>query len=132
MAKPKLVKPVDGMDIREDTRFAPGMYYVPNGISIAGGGVKLDGNGAVLFGNGRKGAGLRIAGQNGASVSNLYLREYFHGIRAEECAGLTIRDCGITSTDEIAPNTIFLDIWLGPEIFYGGGIMLNKCVESVV
>src|SRR5438067_13035844 len=115
MAKPKLVKPVDGMEIREDTRFAPGTYYIPNGISIASGGVTLDGNGTILIGNGRKGAGLRIDGQKGASVSNLYLREYFHGIRAENCTNLSIRGCGITSTDEVAPNTIFLDIWLGPE-----------------
>src|SRR5947207_2682019 len=120
MANPKLVKPVDGMEIREDTRFAPGTYYIPNGISIACGAVTLDGNGAILFGKGRKGTGLRIAGQKGASISNLNLRDYFHGIRAEECTDLSIRGCGITSTDEVAPNTIFLDIWLGPEISYGG------------
>jgi parallel beta-helix repeat protein len=132
MAKQKLVKPVDGMEIRESTQFSPGTYYLPNGISIANGGTSLDGNGAVLIGSGRKGTGLRTSGQNGVSVSNLNLREYFHGIRAEECANLSVRGCGITSTDEIAPNTIFLDIWLGPEISYGGGILLHKCNDAII
>ncbi len=44
------VMPIDGMVITEDTVFEPGIYALPNGVSIGASGITLDMNGAVLVG----------------------------------------------------------------------------------
>jgi len=125
------VVPVDGMVIREDTLLAPGVHFLPNGLSVERG-VTLDGGGATLAGANRQGIGVRIAGQAGASIRNLRLRDYYHGIHAEGCRGLTIAGCQITSTAEVAANTIFLDIWKTAGDAYGGAILLHDCTDSAI
>jgi hypothetical protein len=55
-----MVVPTDGMVITQDTVLEPGVYYLPNGVSIAADGVTLDGNGAILVGNNRtRSSGVR-------------------------------------------------------------------------
>lgn len=127
-----MVVPTDGIVITEDTVFEPGIYYLPSGITIAGDGVTLDGNGALLIGKDRTGIGVRVEGRQGVTIKNLRIREYYHGIHAADCKGLTITNCQITSTAEIGPNTIFLDIWLPAEKAYGGGILLYRVQESLI
>ena len=44
------VIPTDGMIITQDTTFEPGVYVLPNGVSIGASGVTLNLNGARLTG----------------------------------------------------------------------------------
>lgn len=127
-----MVIPTDKMEITRDTSFQPGVYYLPNGISISADGITLDGNGVVLFGHNRSGHGLTILNHNGVTVKNLRLQEYYHGIYCQGCRGLTIRDCRVTSTAEIPANSIFLDIWLPLDQAYGGGILLADVEDSQI
>ena len=51
------VVPADGMTIERDTTFAPGTYFLPNGVKITADNITLDGNGAVLIGVDCEGVG---------------------------------------------------------------------------
>src|SRR5690242_7736676 len=126
------VVPKDGMVIGEDTTLKPGVYHLPNGLSIESDGVTLDGNGAVLVGANREGRGIRLEGRSGVTIKNVRLRDYYHGIHARACKSLILAGNQITSTSEVAPNTIFLDIWLGPEEAYGGAILLWEVSDSLI
>ncbi len=125
------IVPTDGMVLREDTVLAPGIYCLPNGLSISEPGVTLDGNGAILIGADRKGCGVSVAAA-GVTVTNLRLQEYYHGIRADSVDGVRLIGNHITSTAEVPPNTIFLDIWLGHKQAYGGAIFLHNVNEAVI
>lgn len=125
-----MIIPGDGMTISSNTRLTPGVYYLPNGIEIVADGVSLDGNGALLVGAGRSGQGVRMNGRRGVKIKNLRLSEYYHGIAAQGCANLTISNCAVSGTAEVASNTIFLDIWRPAEQAYGGGIFLHNVHDS--
>lgn len=127
-----MITPTDGMVITEDTVFAPGIYFLPNGITLAADKITLDGNGALLIGKDREGRGVTIEGREGITIKNLRLREYYHGIYAHRSRHLSITGCQITSTAEVQPNTIFLDIWRSAEEAYGGAILLWEVEESQV
>lgn len=116
--------PTDGMLIEQDIVFDPGVYFLPNGITIAADGLTVDGNGAMIIGSNRAGRGLTMHGRKGEIVKNLAVREFEHGIFAENCSELLITDCRVSSTAEVRANTIFLDIWLPWDKAYGGGILL--------
>jgi parallel beta-helix repeat protein len=120
------------MIITEDTTFDPGTYILPGGITIAASGITLDGRGAILIGQGRAGRGVTVTGQQDVTIKNLGLREYYHGIYARQCQNLTISGCQITSTAEVAANTLFLDIWLPAEHAYGGAILLWEVTGAVI
>jgi parallel beta-helix repeat protein len=126
------VIPTNGMRLTESARLAPGTYYLPDGISIDADGITLDGTGAVLAGGGRQGVGVTVRGRSGVTIQGLALREYYHGIHARECTGLTLRENRITSTAEAPPNTLFLDIWRGPEDGYGGAVLLWGVSDSEI
>ena len=106
-----MITPIDNMEIYEDTIFSPGIYYMPGGIRIKSDNVIVDGNNALLVGSYRNGRGISIEGCNNVRLKNFRLMEYYHGIYANECKNLTIENCQITSTNEVASSTIFLDIW---------------------
>jgi parallel beta-helix repeat protein len=127
-----MIIPIGGMVIRRDTVFQPGVYFLPQGISIVGDNVTLDGNGALLIGQKRSGRGVTINGRKNVTIKNLRLIEFEHGIYARGCRELTIRNCQITATNEIPPNTIFLDIWRSAQDPYGGGIMLWDVEDSQI
>src|SRR6185436_15233896 len=95
--------PTDGMVITRDTIFAPGVYLLPEGISIAADEVTLDGNGALLVGRGREGRGLSIAGRSNVTVKNLQLQGYYYGMYAHGCRALTIAACRASGTAEVPP-----------------------------
>lgn len=126
------VVPSDGMVVREDTTLAPGVYHLPRGISIERDGVTLDGSGAVLVGAGREGQAIRVAGRADVTVRGLRLRDYEHGIWARGCRNLTLAGNAITSTAEVPPNTVFLDIWRPAEQAYGGAISLWEVTDSLI
>src|SRR2546421_10466711 len=103
------------MEIDADTTLTDGVYFLPHGIRIAADNVTLDGGGAVLIGANREGRGITVEGRKGVTVRNFRLRDYYHGIYARDCTDLTLERNQITSTAELAANTVFLDIWLGPD-----------------
>src|SRR5258708_532508 len=127
----KMVKPTDGMVIREDVRFEPGVYHLPAGVSVQEPGITVGGNGALLIGGDRQGTGVGKSA-SGVTVCGLRLRDYYHGIRAEGISGIRLAENQITSTAEVPANTIFLDIWLDAANSYGGAILLSNCEEAHV
>lgn len=126
------IAPADGMSLVADTRLKPGVYVLPNGLSLDRDGITLDGNGATLVGVGRQNRGIRLKGRKGVAIRNVCLRDYRHGIHAVDCSELRIEKNQITSTAEIAANTIFLDIWLKADAAYGGGILLERVRTSTI
>lgn len=128
----KTIVPTDGMVLRESVKLQPGVYHLPHGLKVEADGIEIDGAGAVLIGAERQGRGLEILGRNGVKVRSLRMRDYHTGLYAKDCSGLVLVQNQITSTAEIAPNTIFLDIWKKPEDAYGGGVMLWGCSDSFI
>ncbi len=121
-----LVPTNGGLVIRENTRLEPGVYYLPEGIIIEAPGVTLDGNGATILGDNRQGVGVSVLGQTGVTIRNLRIRDYYHGILARGADGIVIEQNQITSTAEVAANTIFLDIWRPANDPYGAAIVLDR------
>lgn len=105
---------------------------LPKGIIIAANGISLDGSKALLLSSEHQGRGLTLHGLNGVTVRNLRLAEYENGIHAHQYTDLEISDCQITSTAEVAHNSIFPDIWLPTDKAYGGGILLWDVSHSRV
>lgn len=128
----KKISPVDGMTIRESVRFQPGVYCLPNGIRIDSDHVQIEGTGAMLVGNTTDSAAVTIRNRTAVTIKNLRIAEYKHGIHAEQCHGIQLLQNTIRSTNEIAPNTVFLDIWLPKENPYGGAILLIECTNSEI
>lgn len=127
-----LLVPTDGLVIRSDVRLRPGVYVLPEGLTIAADGVTLDGNGATLVGADRQGAGVTIDGRSNVTVRNLRIREYGHGLVARRTRKLTLEQVHITSTAEVEANTVFLDIWLPVDRAYGGGILLDHVEDAEI
>ena len=127
-----MVNFLEEMIITTDTILQPGDYFIPGGIIIEADGVTLDGNGARLVGAGRSGRGVSVFNHRGVTIKNLFILEYQHGIYVSGCRDLTISNCRVTSTAEVLPNTIFLDIWLPVAQAYGGGILLVDTHDSMI
>jgi parallel beta-helix repeat protein len=119
------------MRISQHTALPGGTLHLPQGITIAANGVTLDGNGTTLVG-GNSGNGVLLAGCNNVTITNLRVQNYTHGIRAENCEGLTLSGVTAASTAEMPPNTGFLDIFRRAEAAYGGGIILAGARDSTV
>lgn len=91
----KTTQPTNLMVIREDTRFEPGTYFVPEGITIAADGITLDGNGAHLIGNGPASAAIQLDGVSQVTLKNLQISSFHRGIEALDCQELTIKNCRV-------------------------------------
>lgn len=126
----KNIRPTAQMVITEDTRFEPGVYLLPEGITIAANGVTLDGAGAQLIGVNRQGVGLEIKGARDVTVKNLQISNYYHGIRAADCQNLTLKHCKITETAEAPANATPLDVWREAHQAYGSAILLEGVSKS--
>jgi parallel beta-helix repeat protein len=124
------IEPSNGQVITQNTVLKPGIYLLPQGIRIDADHVSLDGQGAVLVGLDREGRGLTISGHRNVTVTNLQLRNYFHGIYARKCQDLTIEQCIVTDTAELPANELFLDIWRSAANAYGGGVFLWEVDEA--
>ncbi len=127
-----ILKPVSGMVIKANTRLEPGVYLLPDGLTIDADNVTLDGNGATLIGAGRKGAGITVQSHVGVTIRNVRLRDYYHGIVARHCRKLNLAANQVTSTAEIDTYSIFLDIMRTEDNAYGGGILLDHVEDSEI
>jgi nitrous oxidase accessory protein NosD len=126
----KTVVPYDGMILEEDTRLERGIYFLPQGITVARSDLQVDGGGALLVGRDREGVGVQLRGVEGIVLKNFNLAEYYHGIQAVDCRGLTLEANRIRATYELEANTVFLDIWKPAADPYGGAILLVRVRES--
>jgi parallel beta-helix repeat protein len=123
----RTVRPSNGMCLKESVRLEPGVYFLPNGISVGADGVEVDAEGVTLIGAGKAGAAVTIDGMRGVAIRHLAARDYYHGIKATNCDALIVKHCNVTATAEIAPNTVFLDIWLSAHNPYGSALCLVDC-----
>lgn len=114
------------MVLTESVRLEPGTYFLPKGIRVESSGVRVEGVGVKLVGMG-EGAGVSMLGVSGVEIVGLQVCDFYHGIYARNCDSITIADCKVSGTAEVAPNTVFLDIWLPAEKAYGGGVCLIDC-----
>lgn len=124
------VIPENGMLVRENTTLEPGVYMLPDGITVDADNITLDCNGAVLIGANREGRAVTCIGHSGVTIKNARIRDYYHGIYCKDGANLVVTGNQVTSTAEVPANTIFLDIWLGPDQSYGGGVLAWNLRDS--
>lgn len=128
----KTITPIDGLEIREDTRLEPGVYHLPRGLRIIADGVTLDATGATLVGDDGQGVAAHVAGRRGVTIQGLTALRYLYGIRADDCQGLTLTGNQITRTAELEPFKHFLYLWKPVEKAYGGAILLNRVQGGLV
>jgi parallel beta-helix repeat protein len=125
------IEPQNGIVIKDDVILKPGNYLLPDGLIIGANGITLDGNGAHIAGESH-GKGISILNLEGVTVRNLRLTGFHHGIYAQDCRNLSVNNCQITNTNELAANSEFLDIWRSHENAYGAGIMLLRVSDSLI
>ncbi len=126
------VIPTDGMVITEDTRFAPGIFALPNGLTIGADNVTLEGDDTLLIHNAQKGIGIHARGRTNITVRNLSISGYYHGIRVDDSKQVTIEDVTIRGTQEIEDIDTFLYLWLPVDQVYGGAILLSGVEQASI
>jgi parallel beta-helix repeat protein len=126
------VIPTDGMIITESTRFAPGVYALPNGLTIGADNVTLEGDQTLLVSAAHDGAGITLRGHSGVRIRNLAISGYYHGIRADDCRDLAIEGVTVRDTWEIPGIDTFLYLWLPIEKVYGGALLLHRVEQATV
>lgn len=131
-ARKKTVVPENGMTVKDTVKFAPGDYLLPDGITIAADNISIDATGANFIGSGRLGSALKMKNRKGVKIKGLSASFYYHGIRIENCSGITVENCTITATSEIPSDTIFLNIWMPADKAYGGALYLSKVTDAVI
>lgn len=126
------VIPSDGMVIREDTRFAPGVYVLPHGLTIEADGVTLDGGGALLVSGEQTGSAIRVQGRKGVTLRGLRVSGYYQAIRCDDCENVTIEDVQVRGTAEIEGIETFLYLWQPLEQGYSAAILLHNVQGGAV
>lgn len=128
----KVITPSDGLVIKESCRFAEGTYVLPHGMRIGSPGIVVDGGGAKLMGVNRTEIGLTLEGMDGVTLRSLRLSDYAWGIAARDASEIIVEGCEVSGTAEVAPNTVFLDIWRTADDPYGAAILLDRVHQSRV
>ncbi len=134
------VIPTDGMVIVEDTTFEPGVYVLPNGVSIGASGVTLDMNGANLVGVDFDNYGVTCIGYDDVTIKNGIVDTYYYGMRIENGSNIQILNNDL-STNWVdprsrGPQAPFLNINVGPNLGdrtnLGGGLFMNNVTLATV
>jgi parallel beta-helix repeat protein len=126
------VVPHDGMVITEDTKFAPGIYPLQQGLVLGADGITLDGEGVTLVNQSREGVGVHAANRRGVTIRGISLSGFYHGIRCDHCQDVTIERVRIRDTAEIEGIQVFLYLWNPVERAYSGAILLNHVQGGAV
>jgi parallel beta-helix repeat protein len=126
------VIPLDGMTITQDTRLAPGVYALKEGLKIGADGITLDGNGALLIDESRQGAGIVGSKRRGVTVRNLAISGFYHGLRFDDCQDVQIGAVRVRDTAEIEGIDTFLYLWHPIEQVYSGAILFNNVVGGAI
>jgi parallel beta-helix repeat protein len=126
------VIPVNGMVITEDTTFAPGVYHLPEGITIGADGVTIRGEGTLIVSAAKTGSAIRATGHQRIGVHDLSISGFYYGIRFDQCQDVAIENVTIRETMEIEGIDTFLYLWLPIEKAYSGAILLHEVTGGVV
>jgi len=120
------VIPVNGMVITDDTQLASGVYVLPDGIHIAADGVTLEGNDTMIISGVRSGSAIMATGRRDITIKNLNISGYYHGVRCEDCANVTVENLRVRDTWEVEGVDTFLYLWLAIEDVYGGALLFHR------
>jgi parallel beta-helix repeat protein len=126
------ITPTDGMVITQDTTFAPGVYFLPNGLTIGADDVTVDGNGALIVSNKQENVAIHAEGRRNVRVHNLSISGFYHGLRFDECTNVTVEKVKVRDTWEIEGIDTFLYLWLPIEQVYGAAILLHRVTGGAV
>jgi parallel beta-helix repeat protein len=124
------ITPINGMLITENTVFASGVYYLPDGIKIAASNITIEGENTTFISDKASGSALQLTGQHGVTIRNLSIQGYYHGLRIEESENLTLDNITVRGTAEIAGVETFLYLWKPIAEAYAGAILLHKVRNS--
>lgn len=134
------VIPTDGMIITEDTTFEPGVYVLPNGVSIGASGVTLNLNGARLTGVEFDHYGITCIGFDDVTIKNGTVDNYYYGMRIENASGVRILDMDLSfnwvDPESQTPAAPFLNINVGPNlgdrVNLGGGLYMRDVAGAEI
>ncbi len=126
------VVPLDGMRITEDTRFAPGIYALSQGLIIDADNITLDGTGVFLVAHKHQGVGILAEGRRGITLRGIGVSGFYHGIRLEHCQGVTIEQVTVRNTAEIEGIDTFLYLWKPIDQVYSGAILFDDVQNGAV
>ncbi len=124
--------PYDGMEISEDCTLTPGTYVLPRGLSIAADSVTVNGKDVFLISPVQSETAISARGKHHVTIRDVSISGYFHGIRFDDCADVTLDNVTVRNTAEIAGIDTFLYLWQPLEEVYGGAILLNRVQGGVV
>lgn len=125
-------KPTDGMVITESVRFAPGVYFLPNGLRIGSDNITIEGDDTLIVSNHQTGVGIHAEGRNNVSIRNLSISGYYHGLRFDSCQNITVEKVKVRDTWEVEGIDTFLYLWLPIEKVYGAALLLNGVTGGAV
>lgn len=134
------VAPMDGQVFVTNAVFAPGIYYLSNGVSIGASGVTLDMNGATLVGTNFNAYGVTSVGHDNVIIRNGTIRGYYYGVRIESGTNVQVLNNNLSSNwvdpDSLTANPPGLDInaspSLGDRVNLGGGLFLLNAMGAIV
>jgi parallel beta-helix repeat protein len=120
------------MVITEGTRFAPGVYTLPSGLTIGADNVTIEGENTLLVSGVQEGIGIHARGRQNVTVRNLAISGFYHGLRFDECQHVTVENVKVRDTWEIEGINDFLYLWLPIEKVYGGAILLYRTRDAAI
>lgn len=144
--------PRDGMVVRKDTKFRPGTYALPHGISVGASDITLELSGVHIIGDFSNtsqvpSVGITISGYSGVKVvasppGDTSVRGFYYGLAARNCSrlhieGLDFSDNFVDPLSRMAAPP-WLDIFVPADAFgkdrtnLGGGVFLESVDESTV
>lgn len=126
------VIPTNGMVITEDTEFAPGVYVLPDGVTIGADNVTLQGRDTLIVSRVQTGVAVQAQGRRHITVRNLAISGYYYGVRCDDCRDVTVEGLKVRDTQEIEGIDTFLYLWLPIEQAYGGALLLHQVQGGMV
>ncbi len=126
------VIPVDGMVITENTRFAPGVYSLQEGLKVAEDGIVIEGEGVLLINQVRRGVGIHTENRRGVVVRGLAFSGFYHGLRFDHCRDIRVENVRVRDTYEIEGINTFLYLWTPIEEVHGSAILLHDVQGGAV
>jgi len=126
------VKPTDGMIVAENTRFASGVYFLPNGLTVGADDITIEGDDTLIVSNSQQGVGIRAEGRRNVTVRNLAISGYYHGLRFDACQDVTVEHVKVRDTWEVEGIDTFLYLWLPIDKVYGAALLLHDVTGGAV
>ena len=121
------VMPTDGMQIDESMSLTPGIYQLPNGISIIASNVVVQMEGVILVGTNFTNVGItveRAVSNDGGRLNSVAVMGYESGIASNYYYGMRVVNC-----DECIVNGLNLsNNWQDPAAYQP--VMISSIVEA--